>query len=44
MWCKHNVGCMVRTQWVFGGIDNEIKEGFLDKVDWRDMDTLLPIL
>ena len=41
---KHNVGRVVRTQWVFGGIDNETKEGFLVEVDRRDADTLLPIL
>ena len=42
--CKHNVGCVVRTQWVFGGLDTETKEGFLVAVDRRDADTLLPVL
>ena len=31
--CKHNVGCVMRTQWVFGGLDTETKEGFLVAVD-----------
>ena len=30
---KHNVGRVVRAQWVFGGIDNETKEGFLVEVN-----------
>ena len=30
---KHNVERVVRAQWVFGGIDNETKEGFLVEVN-----------
>ena len=30
--CKHNVGHIVRTQWVFGGLDTETK-GILVAVD-----------
>ena len=41
---KHNVGRVVNTQWVFGGLDNNTKEGFLVAVDQRDAATLLPIL
>ena len=44
VWRKHNKRRVVRTQWVFGGIDKETKEGFLVEVDQRDADTLLPIL
>lgn len=41
---KHNVGRMVNTQWVFGGLDVGTQEGFLVAVDRRDADTLLPVL
>jgi transposase-like protein len=41
---KHNVGRQVATQWVFGGLDNETKEGFLVAVPHRNAATLLPIL
>ena len=34
----------MRTQWVFDRLDTETKEGFLDAVDRRDADTLLPVL
>ena len=30
---KFNIGRVVSTQWVFGGIDSETKEGFLVAVD-----------
>ena len=33
---KSNVGRMVNTQWVFGGIDVETKHGFLVAVPQRD--------
>ena len=41
---KANVGRMVNTQWVFGGINVETKHGFLVAVPQRDAATLLPIL
>ena len=40
---KANVGRLVNTQWVFGGIDVDTKHGFL-AVAQRDAATLLPIL
>ena len=44
VWRKHNVGRVVNTQWVFGGLDMEPKDGFLVAVDRRNADTLLPVL
>ena len=41
---KHNVGRVVNTQWVFGGLDVDTGEGFLVDVERRDADTLLPVL
>ncbi|GFR59130.1 hypothetical protein ElyMa_000049100 [Elysia marginata] len=41
---KAIVGRIIPTQWVFGGIDNQTKEGFLVLVPQRDAATLLPIL
>lgn len=41
---KHNVGRVVDTQWVFGGLDSVTQEGFLVAVPRRDAHTLLPIL
>ena len=41
---KANVGRVLQTQWVFGGIDVQTKEGFLVAVPQRDAATLLPIL
>lgn len=41
---KHNVGRVVNTQWVFGGLDTETRDGFLVAVNARDANTLLPIL
>ena len=34
----------MNTQWVFGGLDTEIWEGFLIALDHQDTDTLLPVL
>ena len=42
--CKHHLEQVVRTQWVFGGLDSQTKQGFLVAVDRRDTDTLLPVL
>ena len=41
---KHNVGRPVASQWVFGGIDCNTKEGFLVPVPRRNAATLMPIL
>ncbi|GFN91486.1 hypothetical protein PoB_001799200 [Plakobranchus ocellatus] len=41
---KANVGKVLDTQWVFGGIYVQTKEGFLVAVPQRDAATLLPIL
>ncbi|GFN76105.1 transposase, isxo2-like domain-containing protein [Plakobranchus ocellatus] len=41
---KAHVGRVLDTQWVFGGIDVQTKEGFLVAVPQRDAATLLPIL
>ena len=41
---KYNCGRAVREQWVFGGIDVVIPQGFLIAVPRRNTDTLLPII
>ena len=41
---KHNVGRPVASQWVFGGIDCNTKEGFLVPVPRRNAAILMPIL
>ncbi|CAF3307908.1 unnamed protein product, partial [Rotaria sp. Silwood2] len=41
---KYNRGRLVKTQWVFGGIDIITKQCFLVEVEKRDAATLLPII
>ena len=41
---KNNRGRMVAQQWVFGGIDEGNKLGFLVAVDARNAQTLLPVI
>ena len=41
---KYNRGRLVKTQWVFGGIDIQTKKCFLVEVQNRNTDTLIPII
>lgn len=41
---KYNRGRLVPEQWIFGGYDQQTKEGFLVPVPRRDAATLLPII
>ena len=41
---KNERGRMVAQQWVFGGVDEGTKLGFLVPVDARNAQTLLPII
>lgn len=41
---KYNRGHRVNERWVFGGIDNVTKYGFLREIERRDAATLLPLI
>ena len=40
----HNIGHRVEGQWVFGGIEEDLRRNFMVAVERRDRDTLLPII